>query len=264
MFQLTVGLLLISVFNVLSCKNSSKDKITVETAEECTNYLESFENFNSSKKENNFIDVKILDSFSLKMELPYGKKEIIDYDFPDHWYCGGGYLEGSLLQEGCASKDSIDYAQAYFSIIHFNREDNLASQPEIKSFNLGESISEINKILLKYNDSRITPSNPKVSAFIKLPDTQGNMVFGLVTYENNIHYNPIYLVVKNGLVLDVLPTYEFSRIETLVNKTCYIDENYIWHVKTFRNIDGFEVETVSYERYKISDDGKFNKIKGFK
>ena len=70
--------------------------------------------------------------------------------------------------------------------------------------------------------------------------------------------------MKNGLVLDVLPTYEFSRIETLVNKTCYIDENYIWHVKTFQNIDGFEVETVSYERYKISDDGKFNKIKGFK
>ncbi len=50
MFKLTVGLLLISVLNVLSCKNSSKDKITVDTAEECTIYLESFENFNCPKK----------------------------------------------------------------------------------------------------------------------------------------------------------------------------------------------------------------------
>ncbi len=173
----------------------------------------------------------------------------------------GGYLNGSLQEEGYPIKDSIRYANAYFAITKFDRENQLAFYKETQTFSLEGSISKINEMLLKSNDQRISSLKPSVSAFIKLPNVYGNMVFGVVTQENNIFYNPIYLIVKNGVVQDVLSTYEYSRIETLVNKSCYIDENYIRHIRSFENVDGFEVETIRYERYIISKEGCFIKIK---
>lgn len=96
-------------------------------------------NIQDSTSEKETVDIALLDSTSIKIGIPYGREELIVFDFPEHWYCGGGYREVSLKEEGFNDADSIKYAQAYFSIIEFQRIDYNLGLQEV---NLGDSIAK--------------------------------------------------------------------------------------------------------------------------
>lgn len=205
------------------------------------------------------IDLALLDSTSINTELPYGREEVIVFDFPEHWYCGGGFLEASLKEEGLDDTDSIKYAQAYFAIIESQRIDYSLGLHEIS---FGDStIKQIEHNFGKPDDLISYISSIKnCYSYIKLPDCNGYHVYGVVVQTTGYtELNPLYIVVNNnGEIVDGLITYEYAPPHSITNKSCYIDESYIFHVKHFYNIDGFEVSSHQlYKRYRISEKGRF-------
>ena len=217
--------------------------------------------FDSTINQNAGLDIKFLDSLSQKVKLPYGKKELVDLDFPDNWYCGGGYLEHSLKKEGLNNQDSIKYAQGYFRIIEFNRNDNVIIDLN-KSIKLNDSITlqAINNLLTTKKEDKQKRITSKISLFIKLPDYKKFKIYGLLGKGDYTFYNPIYIVVIDDKIIDILASYEYSKSETLINKSIYVDEDYVFNCKTFTNIDGYEVSSGNVISYKISDEGKFMRV----
>ncbi|KAA1241584.1 hypothetical protein [Aquimarina sp. RZ0] len=241
----------------ISCKHNKSSRVE-ESISEYTDTI----NTNIEINQSISIDTKFLDSLSKKVTLPYGRKELVEVDFPKEWYCGGGYLEHSLKKEGLNDKDSIQYAQSYFRIIKFNRNDNINIDLNT-SIKLNDSgtLQTINNLLVNKNDDKQKRIKSESSLFIKLPNYKNFKIFGLLAKGDHVFYNPIYIIVKNNRISDVLAAYEYSKSETLVTKSIYIDENHIFNCKTFDNIDGYEVSSREIISYKISDEGKFVKTK---
>lgn len=197
----------------------------------------------------NLTTVSVIDSLSKKTTLPYGKKEIIDFQFPEKWMCGGGYLEKSLKESGYNDQDSAKYAQAYFEIIEFNR--NLDTVRPIKS-----------DLEILKNIPSINFENSDFYSVLRMPDISDRIhVYGIIFRNDDIFFNPCYITISNNEIIDHLTSYEKSKWAVMEHKVCYIDTNYIFHVKYFTNVDGYEVTTGEYEKYKISNEGKFVKIK---
>lgn len=241
----------------ISCKHNKSSRVE-ESISEYTDTI----NTNIKINQSISINTKFLDSLSKEVTLPYGRKELVEVDFPNDWYCGGGYLEHSLKKEGLNDKDSIKYAQSYFKIIKFNRNDNINIDLNT-SVKLRDSatLQTINNQLVKKKDDDQKRIKSELSLFIKLPNYKNFKIFGLLAKGDHVFYNPIYIIVKNNRISDVLAAYEYSKSETLVNKSVYIDENHIFNCKTFDNIDGYEINSGETISYKISDEGKFVKIK---
>ncbi len=244
-------LIIITLVTFSSCKHNVGNRVDKSLSE----YNDTiYANSNQDKS----LDIEFLDSLSKKITLPYGRKELVDIDFPDDWYCGGGYLEGSLKKEGLNDKDSIQYAQSYFRIIKFNRNDNINIDFN-KSIKLNDSatLHTINNLLIKKNDDKQKRIKSDLSLYIKLPNYKNFKIFGLLGKGDHLFYNPIYIIVKNNKISDVLAAYEYSKSETLINKSIYIDENHLFNCKIFDNTDGFEVNSGKNVSYKISNEGKF-------
>lgn len=182
------------------------------------------------------------------------------FDFPEHWYCGGGFLETSLKEEKLDDTDSIKYAQAYFTIIESQRTSYSLNLQEI-SFD-DSIIKRIEHNFGRADDiiSDIKLSVKSCYSYIKLPKCNGYHVYGVVVQTTReMELNPFFIVVNNnGEIVDGLLTYEYSPPHCIANKSCYIDESYIFHVKHFYNVDGYEVDRHQpYQRYRISEEGKF-------
>ncbi len=237
----------------ISCKHNKSSRVD-ESISEYTDTI----NTNIEINQSISIDTKFLDSLSKKVTLPYGRKELVEVDFPNDWYYGGGYLKHSLKKEGLNDKDSTKYAESYFRIIKFNRNDNINIDLN-KSIKLNDSatLQTINNLLVKKNDDKQKSIKSELSVFIKLPNYKNFKIFGLLAKGDQVFYNPIYIIVKNNRISDVLAAYEYSKSETLINKGVCIDENYIFNCKTFNNTDGYEVNCGKKESYKISDEGRF-------
>jgi hypothetical protein len=208
--------------------------------------------FNQCKEHKNIIYYSSknskLDSLSQEILLPYGREEIVKINFPTKWMCGGGYLEKSLKKLGYNDEDSIKYAQAYFSIIEFNR--NLDTISPIKlDLDFFKKIPDINF------------ENSDFLSVLKLPDVNDDIhVYGVNFRNGDTFFNPCYFTISNNEIVDFLTIYEKSRWSIMEHKSCFIDTNYIFHVRYFTNIDGYEVTTGEYEKYKINLQGKFVKI----
>ncbi|WP_165748558.1 hypothetical protein [Cellulophaga sp. Z1A5H] len=100
MFKIGIGLVLISLFSILSCKNKPEEVAVAFTVVDLKKHTEIDAKSNYENNKDTVIDVNRLDFLSKKVSLPYGKKEIIDYNFPDHWYCGGGVFKWFVARRG--------------------------------------------------------------------------------------------------------------------------------------------------------------------
>lgn len=198
---------------------------------------------------------KILDSLSKNITLPYGYEGVETISFPKHWYCGDGYIEGSLKKNNYPIKDSIKYAKDYFSILKFYGKNLIDHNKKTNSSILKNSIP-----LLSINSTQENNENSFFYPYIKLPKINNYSVYGITFRKDDYTYNPLFILLDdNNNITDYLTSFEYTRPSQITTKVIYIDENYIFNIVSFDNIDGFEVETGIKEKYTIFK-GKFVKF----
>lgn len=249
----TLYVLLIS-FSYLFCKRNIKDESSKIAL---TNSVDKILESDTVAKTSKNIEVKILlDSLSKKVELPYGNVKIKSIDFPKQWYCGGGYLNGSLKKNGHPNQDSVVYSKDFFSILESQRNLSFKANNKVNSKLLNSKKTIFSKY---YSYTQKDSVYNFFYPYVKLPNTKNYSVYGVITRQGNIHYNPVFFLMdSNNEITDYLSSFELSKSSVMINKVVYIDSDYIFTVASFYTLDGYEVETGIKEQFIIKE-GKFVK-----